>query len=270
MGVFTGFDAETRLYNGHNAMRLGEAAKLAYADQDKIQDTLDSWGFTESRYLEEQETQGYIASSDRLVLIAFRGTEPRKVKDIVTDANLMLTPGPVGQVHTGFHLALNRIWPQLLDHFHGMYQGQPVWLTGHSLGGALATLATARLIFDPADRLRIQGLYTFGSPRVGDESFAERFDEVCKRFSFRFRNHNDVVTRVPLPAVSGLQYRHVGRICYFDGSGRLRFQMSAWEMLLDRIRGRLDDLGKPLTDGMKDHFMDAYLDKLKKNIDVTP
>jgi len=270
MGVFTQFDPEAKGYHSRNALILGQAAALAYEGAEKVQDTLDEWGFAESRFLEENETQGFIAGSDRLLLIAFRGTEPTRIKDILTDINLLLTPGPVGQVHSGFHDALKQIWPQLIDHFHGLYQRQPVWLTGHSLGAALATLATARLIFDPADRLRIQGLYTFGSPRVGDESFASRFDQVCKGFTFRFRNHNDVVTRVPVPAIFGPQYRHVGKLCYFDASGRLRFRMSAWEMLADRVRGRLDDLDKPFTDGMKDHSMDAYLDKLRKNIEFEP
>ncbi len=270
MGEFTDFDEQASAYHGHNALSLGHAADLAYAEPDKVQSTLDQWGFTETRFLQEKETQGYIASNDHLLLIAFRGTEPTKLKDILTDIQLVLTPGPVGQVHSGFHFALQQVWSELIDHFHGLYQGQPVWLTGHSLGAALATLATARLIFDPADRLRIQGLYTYGSPRVGDEVFATQFDRVCKPFTFRFRNNNDVVTRVPVPAIFGPKYRHVGRLCYFDAAGALRFRMSAREMLWDRIRGRLDDLGDPGTDGMKDHFRKAYLKSLKNNLNVTP
>ncbi len=269
MGVFADFDPEATGYHGPNALALGHASALAYRDADQAAESLDRWGFTESRFLDVAGIQGYLAGNDRLLLIAFRGTD-FDLRDIVTDINIELVPGPVGQVHRGFHLALGRVWPEFIDQFHGLYQGQPVWLCGHSLGAALATLAAARLIFDPADEIHFQGLYTFGSPRVGDEAFAVRFDQRCQLRTFRFRNNNDVVTRVPVPGVFGLQYRHVGNPCYFDAAGKLRFRMTWWEMLRDRIRGRLDDLGKPGSDGMKDHAMDAYLERLAHNVHITP
>lgn len=268
MNLFNRFDPETNRYLGHNALALGHAAALAYQEESRITETLDQWGFTESRFLDEGGTQGYIASRDQMLLIAFRGTN-KQLQDIVTNTDIALIPGPVGQVHRGFHHGLKQVWPRMLDYFYGMHQGQPVWLTGHSLGAALATLATARFKFDPADQIKIQGLYTFGSPRVGDENFATAFDQACPGVCFRFRNNNDVVTRVPLPGVFRLQYRHVGQLCYFARDGRLRFRLSPLELLWDRFRGRLDDLGKPGTDGMKDHAIDAYLERLEQNQDMT-
>ncbi len=263
MGIFSQFNPLAEGYDSNNALALGYAADLTYQDDDKISQTLDLWGFTESRYLDQGGTQGYLASQDKMLLIAFRGTELDKLDDILTDANVALYPGPVGQVHVGFLHALDQVWSSFLDFFYGMYQGQPVWLTGHSLGAALATLSTARMKFDPVDQVRIQGLYTYGSPRVGDDEFASAFDRACKKNCFRFRNNNDVVTRVPIPGIFALRYRHVGQLCYFDTTGKLHFGMSPWEMFWDRFRGRLEDLGKPGTDGMKDHAMSAYLELLE-------
>ncbi len=269
MGAFTHFNPEATDYDGRNALALGQASKLAYAQADKVLETLDQWGFAEVRWLDQGGTQGFLASNDRMLLIAFRGTQPEQLQDILADIDLALTPGPVGQVHTGFRRALDQVWPDLQNQFDGLYQGQPVWLTGHSLGAALATLATARLVFHPGDQVRVQGLYTYGSPRVGDDVFAREFNRTCWGFTFRFRNHNDVVTRVPLPGIFHLRYRHVGRLCYFDAGGDLRFKMTSLEQLLDLLRGRLEDLGKPGTDGMKDHAIDAYLERLKRNLEVT-
>jgi triacylglycerol lipase len=267
MTAFARFDPEASGYNGRNALALGLASKLAYEDADKVLETLDRWGFAASRFLDRGGTQGFMASTDKMLLIAFRGTELEQLRDILTDINLALTQGPVGKVHTGFARALDKVWPDFKDQFDGLYQGQPVWLTGHSLGAALATLATARLVFHP-DRRRVQGLYTYGSPRVGDEVFAKEFNQACLKLTFRFRNHNDIVTRVPLPGVFRLRYRHVGKLCYFDADGNLHFKMTSWEQLFDRLRGRIEDLGKPGTDSMKDHAIDAYLEKLERNQNV--
>ncbi|KXJ39638.1 MAG: hypothetical protein AXA67_11230 [Methylothermaceae bacteria B42] len=263
MGVFSQFNPLAKSYDSTNALALGHAANLIYEDDDKISETLDLWGFTESRYLNQGGTQGYLASQDKMLLIAFRGTELDQLEDILADANVALYPGPVGQVHVGFLHALDQVWPAFLDFFYGMYQGQPVWLTGHSLGAALATLSAARMKFDPVDQVLIQGIYTYGSPRVGDDEFASAFDRACKKVCFRFRNNNDVVTRVPIPGIFALRYRHVGQLCYFDAQGMLHFGMSPWEMFWDRLRGRLDDLGKPGSDGLKDHAMSAYLEHLQ-------
>ena len=68
-------------------------------------------------------------------------------------------------------------------------------MTGNSLGAALATLA--------ADRYgNVQGVYTFGSPKVGNDVFKEKF--IVKTYSIV--NNKDIVTRVPPPGI----YKHVG------------------------------------------------------------
>ena len=92
--------------------------------------------------------------------------------------------------------------------------------TGHSLGAAVATLATS--LWPRAS------LFTFGSPRVGDADFAatlgschvERFVDCC-----------DLVCRVPPEA---LGYAHVGARRYIDRHGQLRTEASEDEIRRDR------------------------------------
>jgi hypothetical protein len=85
-------------------------------------------------------------------------------------------------------------------------QGCRIWLTGHSLGAALATLA--------ADRFQdVQGLYTFGSPRVGDRQFQKNF----QLRAYRVVNGDDIVARVPPKGI----YRHVGALKFIDHQGRI-------------------------------------------------
>ncbi len=264
------FDFNPRLgiYDETNALALGRAASLAYKQEKQVFSTLESWGFPRSKihFFDIDGTQAYIAVNKRMILIAFRGTQTTQLVDLKTDAKIKLTPDLKGQVHRGFKNGLDKVWQQMLTTVNDLQtQAQPIWVTGHSLGEALANLAVARLVL-AEQPISVQGLYTFGSPRIGDTEFASAFDAVFQARYFRIRNNNDVVTRVPVPGIFWLKYRHVGTLHYFDRSGQLSSDMSsAWDQSLDRIKGRLDDIGNPGTDGMKDHSMDLYLKLLKRN-----
>src|SRR5207248_1383780 len=88
-----------------------------------------------------------------------------------------------------------------------------IFFTGHSLGAALATLAISRFAGGNAS------LYTFGSPRCGNLTFAQRLGEHATLGEFRFVDHCDLVTRVP-PA--GLGYSHGAANLYcLDESGAI-------------------------------------------------
>jgi len=89
-------------------------------------------------------------------------------------------------------------------------QAQSLWLTGHSLGAALATLRMASL---GEEAKQVNGLYTFGQLRVGGKTIARNFDLDLKSRMFRFVNNNDVVTRVPTREMG---FCHVGQVIMFD------------------------------------------------------
>jgi hypothetical protein len=83
-------------------------------------------------------------------------------------------------------------------------------MTGHSLGAALATLGASRYG-------NVQGVYSFGSPRVGNDVFKEKFDVK----TYRIVNNDDIVARVPPPGV----YVHVGELKFIDSNGIIRDHM---------------------------------------------
>jgi triacylglycerol lipase len=182
----------------------------------------------------------------------------------MTDAKIRQVRGFGGKVHRGFNGALGKVWggrKGIVRTVKGFLDnGQTLWVAGHSLGAALAALAVTA---SGKEGLVINGLYTFGMPRVGNKAFARRFDKKFRRRTFRFVNNNDLVTRIPLGV---LQYKHVGRLMYLDHRGRLRSGIGLGRKILDRIRGRIDDFLKPGTDGFKDHAMGRYIKAIKSNM----
>ncbi|MBW4477336.1 MAG: 50S ribosome-binding GTPase [Tolypothrix brevis GSE-NOS-MK-07-07A] len=98
-----------------------------------------------------------------------------------------------GEIHLGFALLMEEILPKIQSEIEQL-KPHKICLTGHSLGGALATLA--------AYRLRKQGfsipisIYTFGAPRVGDSAFASKYED-SKVLHFRIENKNDIVPHLP-------------------------------------------------------------------------
>jgi hypothetical protein len=115
-------------------------------------------------------------SKGRCAALVFRGT--LGLDDTITGANCL----PVkwtgsGYVHKGFKSAFDIVWEQFIKP-ELTKLAIPFFITGHSLGAALATLAAARCLKDGAmAHGRPIALYTFGSPRVGDRDFGNDLKE---------------------------------------------------------------------------------------------
>ncbi|PWT74254.1 MAG: hypothetical protein C5B46_04335 [Proteobacteria bacterium] len=268
-----------------NAWWLAESALLAYSSREFVSRKFGEVGLTlprEAPY-ETSVAHCYIAFDDSLVIVVFRGTEvPRpdlspslgeawlQLKDVIAqlraDARIALeetSPGSTRYVHRGFREALDGVWPEVVAQLRALRAQRPqrsFWFAGHSMGAAMATLAVDR--FGGA-----RALYTFGSPRVGNESFAKSFPTPA----FRFVDNNDIVPLVPThglyaDARAGIgRYQHVGELKYLDADGRLlsspRLGRRLWDWLrghqhsvVEGLQGLLD--GHPLAlapDGLLDH-----------------
>ena len=238
------------------AYALAMASELAYEDGASVEHSVrEEWGFDRCRFVDSDDSQGFVAANRDVVIVAFRGTEANDVSDWLTDADFTLVDGPLeGQVHEGFYDALADVWQvvnhelQLLD----PQQRKSLWVTGHSLGGALAALAAAR--WAEAGR-HVSGLYTFGQPRTGDAKFRRNFNFAMKASAFRFVNDNDLVTRIPPRA---LGYSHVGTLKYFTDAGRLEGDVSWWQMFLDRWTFHIDGFLDGALEAAQDHSMTGY------------
>jgi triacylglycerol lipase len=260
------FHPTTTRYDPVNALALGQVAKLAYGDQAAVEAQARSWGFkaafVSDTHILKGDTQAAVLGDGEKVIVAFRGTQPTQLQDWVTDAQAVLVPGPAGMVHKGFRDALGLVHRRVREAVSAFQdRGQSLWVTGHSLGAALATLFVAMLRFE--EDKPVFGLYTFGQPRTGDRGFARDFDADFKNLMFRVVNNSDVVTRVPPRAAL---YSHVGTFLYFDEQRILRADPGFWFRRLDEIKSAADDFRKLTPGALEDHAMDEYLVGLAKRL----
>ncbi|MGB5749188.1 MAG: lipase family protein [Desulfobacterales bacterium] len=220
------FQVQATAFNLINAWWLAEISTLVYADEDFVRTRFGQAGLTEVRFFDKQSTQCYVAHNDQLAIVAFRGSEIWKKKekfdlnrvmaDLKADVDIRLADWPPGgKVHRGFKDALEEVWSDLFPYITQLDgKGCKLWVTGHSLGAALATLCASR--YD-----NIQGVYTFGSPRVGNDGFKEKLDANI----YRVVNNDDIVARVPPPGT----YVHVGELKFIDSDGNIQDHMIARE-----------------------------------------
>jgi hypothetical protein len=71
-----------------------------------------------------------------------------------------------------------------------------IWVAGHSLGGAMALIFLKKILSFPEYRELVAGTYTIGAPRIGDNTFAEKFDFMKRSMVarvVRFRYEKDIV-----------------------------------------------------------------------------
>jgi triacylglycerol lipase len=258
------YDAKTVKYSANNAYMAANAARFAYQNRDDIKAASEKWGFDKFHFFDNNETQAFIAGNSELIILAFRGTEPSKLKDVLADADVFKIEELGGRIHKGFYKALQFVWEDVSQKIAEFQDNsQSILISGHSLGAALATLAAAQLQQDKG--ILANSIYTFGSPRVGDETFRENYDAIFTKRHFRFVNNNDVVTRVA-PSFPPFNYHHVGEMLYFDVDGVLHSDISFWNKFKETIKGGIDDFLAPGLDLIKDHDMQAYQDNVKKNI----
>lgn len=265
-------DHDATGYSPGLAYWMAQAAGLAYQQPDEIEQTAREWGFDRVRHHETsftppfplEDTQAFTAASDRMIVTGFRGTEVNKIKDWLCDATTPPWPGPGGRgyIHYGFAEALESIEPQAraaITEFRD--NDQTIWFTGHSLGGALASLAAMRLHFEEPGLLA-DGVYTFGQPRVCDRLLASAHDEVFLDRTHRFVNNNDIVTQAPPEPT----YHHINALHYIDSNGKLRDRMPVVGGLIDHTKGLTADAFAPSSDGVRDHLLKNYLNALQGNI----
>lgn len=211
--------------NLRNAWWMADAALLAYSNRAAAVKAFADAGLqAQLASFTGKSTQAYVASLPDAIVVAFRGTQLdhffASVSDFLINVQVLPARTPRGHlVHGGFLDALDEVWTDLERRLRDEQarSPRPLWITGHSLGAALATLAADRLLERPA--LHLKGVYTFGAPRVASRAFGESLLVPV----YRFRHASDIVPHLPPPGV----YEHLGRLQFIGDDGQLHQDLPA-------------------------------------------
>jgi putative lipase involved disintegration of autophagic bodies len=103
--------------------------------------------------------------------------------------------------------ALADIWDPVMETVQAERKknDRPIWITGHSLGGALALLAAWRC---KRKFVPVHQIYTFGAPMVGNVETAEAIDRELPDRIFRYVNDHDPVPKLPSLSLLANKYGH--------------------------------------------------------------
>lgn len=153
-----------------------------------------------SQICDSEDTQAYIWKTKDIIYLAFRGTEDKR--DILADIDVRSHPISTKhkvKVHRGFYEQFEVVNPSINKYIDDVFMNDPeikrIVITGHSLGGGLATIAA--YIYAIKYPSLLVSCHTFGSPRVGNSEFVNDFDKVVKD-NWRVYHYQDPVCMIPL------------------------------------------------------------------------
>jgi hypothetical protein len=205
------------------------ASQLAYFTNERTQQAMGTLKAGWSIIVERNHRCVLMVYGD-CIIVAFRGTVFTEIADWKT--NIATTPAsvPFGTVHSGYLAALELLWPRLTASLGRMRElNQPLLLTGHSMGAALAVVAAAK--FATEGELPLAGLYTFGQPAVGDPAFETELASRLGGKYFRFVNSVDLVPGIFVdPALTT-----GGQQLFIDRATRIHCGAAASQMAAARL-----------------------------------
>ncbi len=260
------FDVQINLFN------LSALAYMMASKREKCKFVCDRFLFTNGLTIEfeikveENDTYVMVLSSSSRIYIVFKGTT--SVENMKTDMKVLTSPiesvlptilsddkhrvmsshnWKHAKIHRGFADAYRSVSMELMTRVRKMFgmNQRPIYLCGHSLGGALSTICSLDIVLS----LGVTELFitTFGSPKCGNMFWRNIYDELVPSY-WRVAMRSDIITTLPYPG-----YAHVGKRAALSSTGDLFLDPNAIETIIWSRAGL----------GVKDHVKPAYQEALK-------
>lgn len=257
----------TKLHNG-NAYWMARISQAVYINKHGSQDpdesaicedlTAEDSDFISVTGANKNSAQAILVEHKDFLCMAFRGTN--ELADWLDNMNSFPENVLFGSFHRGFWKSVEDVWGKINGKYEELRnkKKRPLFITGHSLGGAMATIAAARFIHQDKPFISV---YTFGQPRSMDRNAARIFNAEAGERCYRFQNNEDIVTRVPARLMG---YSHVGNCLYIDEKGTIHCDPGFWFKFMDVVEGAVDTIREEGSLGaIKDHDIQKYMDAVK-------
>jgi triacylglycerol lipase len=237
-------------YSDRTAWILANCSHLAYEpSMPRLARELKVFGLrlTGKFFCDQNQNFAYLAQHESYAVLAFKGTVPSQIRTVETDADFKLVQAKYGEIHQGFLDTFKELSKQIEPALKKVKV--PVYVTGHSLGGALSLLATTLL----KDQDKLAACFNYGCPRVGNDLFADRLFKVPV---YRCVHHADLVPGVPFFIMG---YRQYGDMRYLTDKGRV---CGGSEAFIRRFLAMLNPLNMPQW--IADHGIKNYIRILRE------
>ncbi|SMF16537.1 Predicted lipase [Alteromonadaceae bacterium Bs31] len=213
---------------------------------------------------DNNSAQGMLVEHEHYLSFVFRGTD--EFVDWLDNLNTLKIEHAFGRFHRGFWASCEDLWPDLYpayqqfqkESLQSCNKNKAVFLTGHSMGGAMAAVAAVKLL---QHEVNFKSVYTFGQPRVAELETAQTFNRLYGKKYFRFHNNRDFITRFPTRVMG---YGHLGTHLHITETGSIHCDPSYWQRFLDVSLGALHELVQLGLEGVQDHHIDGYVEAIKR------
>lgn len=258
-----------------------DLCEIAYKDPSDARSQLKDRGF-ESETISSGSMNGYVLKSGETAVVLLRGTES-SVFDVLQDLLFIRSTNDNGSMHGGFRKGYSKSMHEQVSNLLARFGAKRVWVTGHSLGGALAVVCAHDLLENA--EYQIAGVMTFGQPMVVQQAMKDYLEPRLRgKYAF-FVNDMDPVTRAVEPYIHfGHMVRLKEGIIERSGNENLVFGSAPGEQPDDRPLDpmskqdldtlieqldpespavqKFDEDGRPLMMGFfpdpSDHYLQSY------------
>jgi ankyrin repeat protein len=206
----------SKKFTKENAHSLAALSQLVYESETKINEMVKKWELGECEVFDKHFHKSMIIANASHIILAFRGTHYHELQWLRDNFNWMwLASKKISidgnkdiEVHKGFHDALLMHWEDIklsLEKFRTSYPEAKIYITGHSLGGAMAAMCYLQNMEDMGITKDQMVLYTYGQPKWCLSSSHDKITDIFESNYYRLQNYQDPVPYLPFGNKIGIQ-----------------------------------------------------------------